>query len=170
MIRQENRDDSNAVFEVNHLAFGRENEARLVGLLRESTAFVPELSLVATWDNVIVGHILFSKIRILNDDKGEVESLALAPMAVIPGFQQKGIGGQLIRHGLGKARELLYRSVIVLGHEDYYPGFGFVPAEKWSIRSPYEVPANAFMALELVPGGLENVSGSVKYPEEFEMV
>src|SRR5690606_39246650 len=96
MIRQEKRDDSNAVFEVNHLAFGRENEARLVGLLRESTAFVPELSLVATWDNVIVGHILFSKIQILNDDKGEVESLALAPMAVIPGFQQKGIGGQLI--------------------------------------------------------------------------
>jgi len=75
-------------------------------------------------------------------------------MAVIPEFQRKGIGGQL-----------LYRSVIVLGHVDYYPGFGFVPAEKWSIRSPYEVPANVFMALELVPDGLENVSGLVKYPE-----
>lgn len=169
-IRQENKDDFNAVFEVNKFAFGQDNEANLVELLRQSNAFDPELSLVATLDNKIVGHILFTKIKIVNDDKIEIESLALAPMAVKPEFQHKGIGGQLIKHGLDKARELQYKSVIVLGHENYYPKFGFVPADKWKIKPPYDVPTNVFMALELVTDGLKNTNGIVKYPKEFETV
>lgn len=169
-IRQENKDDINVVFEVNKLAFGQDNEANLVELLRQSKAFIPELSLVATLDNKIVGHILFTKIQIVNDDKSETESLALAPMAVRPEFQNKGIGKQLIKHGLDKARELKHKSVIVLGHEHYYPKFGFVPADKWNIKSPYEVPTNVFMALELVTDGLKNTNGLVKYPKEFETV
>jgi predicted N-acetyltransferase YhbS len=80
-------------------------------------------------------------------------------MAVAPAFQNSGIGGQLIRYGLLKAKELGYRSVIVLGHEHYYPKFGFVPAEKWGIRAPFEVSASFFMGIELVEGGLEGVSG-----------
>lgn len=169
-IRQENRDDFNAVFEVNKLAFGQDNEANLVALLRKSNAFIPELSLVATFDNTIVGHILFTKIKIINNDKNETESLALAPMAVKPELQNKGIGAQLIKRGLDIAKYLQYKSVIVLGHEDYYPKFGFVPADKWSIKSPYKVPTNVFMALELVADGLKNISGFVKYPKEFETV
>jgi len=169
-IRQENKDDFNTVFEVNKLAFGQENEANLVDLLRNSNAFIPELSLVATFDNKIVGHILFTKIKIINNDKNEVESLALAPMAVRPEFQNKGIGEQLIRRGLDKAKELQYKSVIVLGHEHYYPKFGFVPADKWNIKSPYDLPTNVFMALELVTDGLNNTNGLVKYPNEFETV
>jgi len=169
-IRQENKDDFDAVSEVNKLAFGQDDEATLVELLRQSNAFVPELSLVATLDNKIIGHILFTKIKIVNDDKSETESLALAPMAVRPEFQHKGIGGQLIKHGLDKARELQHKSVIVLGHEHYYPKFGFVPADKWSIKSPYDVPTNVFMALELVTDGLKNTTGLVKYSKEFETV
>lgn len=170
IIRQEHKEDFPTVFEVNRLAFGQDSEARLVELLRHSKAFVPELSLVAILENKIIGHILFTKIKIIHDYKGETESLALAPMAVRPEFQKKGIGGQLIKHGLDKAKELHYKSVIVLGHEDYYPRFGFVPADKWNIKSPYDVPASVFMALELVPNGLKGVSGLVKYPKEFETV
>lgn len=169
-IRQENKEDFHAVFEVNQLAFRQDNEAHLVELLRHSNAFIPELSLVATLDEKIVGHILFTKIKIVNDDKNETESLALAPMAVIPELQYKGIGGALIKHGLDKARALQYKSVVVLGHEHYYPKFGFMPTVKWNIRSPYDVPANVFMALELVPDGLKNISGTVIYPKEFETV
>lgn len=155
---------------MNKLAFGRDNEANLVELLRQSKVFAPNLSLVATFDNEIVGHNLFTKIRTINDDKVETESLALAPMAVKPTFQYRGIGGQLIKHGLEKARELQYKSVTVLGHEHYYPKFGFAPANKWNIKSPYDVPANGFMAVELVADGLKNASGLVKYPKEFETV
>lgn len=166
IIRQEDKEDFPAVFEVNRLAFGQDSEARLVEQLRHSEAFVPELSLVAVGDNSVIGHILFTRIKIV--DQGETESLALAPMAVLPAFQKQGIGSLLIKHGLDKARELHYRSVIVLGHEHYYPKFGFEPAGKWGIRSPYDVPKNVFMALELVTGGLAGVSGTVRYPKEFE--
>jgi putative acetyltransferase len=169
-IRQENKDDFNTVFEVNKLAFGQENEASLVDLLRNSKAFIPELSLVAIFDNKVVGHILFTTIKIINDDKNETDSLALAPMAVRPEFQNKGIGGQLIKYGLDKAKELGYKSVIVLGHEHYYPKFGFEPAEKWNIKSPFDIPTNIFMALELEKDGLKAISGTVIYPKEFETI
>ncbi|MFV0289433.1 MAG: GNAT family N-acetyltransferase [Mangrovibacterium sp.] len=170
IIRQENKDDFNAVFEINKLAFGQDNEAKLVDMLRNSSTFIHELSLVATFNDTIVGHILFSKIKIVSSNKTEIESLALAPMAVSPIYQNKGIGRQLIIHGLNEAKKLQYKSVIVLGHENYYPKFGFKPAEEWNIKSPFEVPSNVFMALELETDGLKNTSGLVKYPKEFETV
>ena len=149
-IRQENKADFIEVYEINTLAFGQENEAKLVNNLRESEAFVPELSLVATIDNKIVGHTLFSRIVIIDNNQNEFESLALAPIAVRPEFQQKGIGGQLIRAGLDKARELNFKSVIVLGHEYYYPKFGFVPTDKWKIKAPFNVPTNRLWGLNLL--------------------
>ena len=94
----------------------------------------------------------------------------LAGLDKKPEFQQQGIGGQLVQHGLNKARELKYTSVIVLGHEHYYPKFGFLPAEKWNIQSPYDVPSSFFMAVELIPDGLKDVNGMVQYPKEFEGV
>ena len=170
VIRQETDADFLNVYELNKAAFGQDNEAKLVDALRKSKAFIPDLSLVATIDNIIAGHILFTKIMIKDDSGSENESLALAPMAVKPELQRQGIGGQLIKQGLFKAKEIGYRSVIVLGHEHYYPKFGFVPAEKWNIKAPFDVPENVFMGIELVKDGLINVKGIVHYSKEFETV
>ncbi|MBK7009787.1 MAG: N-acetyltransferase [Saprospiraceae bacterium] len=170
-LRQETQDDFKDVFEVNHTAFGQDNEAKLVGALRNNSAvFVPELSIVAIENNKIIGHILFTKIKIKDRNGNLHESLGLAPMAVRPEFQKKGIGGQLIRKGFEAAKDLGFKSIIVLGHEHYYPKFGFEPADKWNIKAPFDVPSNVFMAIELVKDGLKNISGTVIYPKEFEIV
>lgn len=170
LIRPETTADFVAIHELNKTAFGQDNEAKLVDLLRQSDAFIPGLSLVAMLDNDIVGHILFTKIKIKGEQGNIFNSLALAPMAVQPTLQNRGIGGQLIRHGLKTAKALGYQSVIVLGHEHYYPKFGFVPAEKWQIKAPFDVPSNVFMGIELVKDGLKGISGTVEYPKEFEAV
>lgn len=171
IIRQETKDDFIEVFELNHSAFGQDNEANLVDALRRNpTVFVPELSIVATDNNKIIGHILFTKINIKDNDGNMNDSLGLAPMAVKPEMQKKGIGGKLIKKGLEVAKELGFKSVIVLGHENYYPKFGFEPAGKWNIKAPFDVPSNVFMAIELDNDGLKNISGTVIYPKEFETV
>lgn len=164
-IRKEEEKDYKRVYEVNRLAFQQENESKLIEKIRKGVNFVPELSLVAEIDDEIVGHILFSKIKIVG---GAVfESLALAPMAVIPEFQKRGIGTKLIKKGIEKAKELGFDSIIVLGHKEYYPKFGFQKASKWGIKCPFEVPDEAFMAIELTEKALKGKAGTVKYPNEF---
>lgn len=171
VVRQEKATDFTEVYEVNKLAFGQENESKLVELLRKNKdVFVPELSIVAIANHKVVGHILFSKVKIKDKNNHQHKSLALAPMAVIPEFQKMGIGRQLINKGLTTAKSLGFKSVIVLGHEHYYPKFGFEPAFKWHINPPFDVPPEAFMAIALESNGLSNVSGTVIYPTEFEAV
>lgn len=171
VVRTENSSDQKAVFEINTLAFGQENEARLVDALRQNhSVFIPELSLVATIGSEVAGHILFTKIQILDINGNSHQSLALAPMAVAPKFQKSGIGSLLIRKGIETAKILDYQSVIVLGHEHFYPKFGFIPAAKWNIKAPFDVPPEVFMAMELENGALQNVTGTVVYPGEFTAV
>lgn len=171
ILRQEKETDFTEVFEVNKFAFEKENEAKLVDALRNnSKVFIPELSIVAVKNNKIVGHILFTKIKIKDKKENLNESLALAPIAIIPEFQKKGIGTKLIKKGLEVAKDLGFKSVIVLGHEHYYPKFGFEPAEKWDIKPSFKVNPNVFMCIELVKDGLKNISGTVIYPKEFETV
>lgn len=169
-IRKEIETDFSDVYELNKAAFGQDTEAKLVDLLRKSTAFIPNLSLVATDSDTVVGHILFTKIKINDENGKEYDSLALAPMAVKPELQKQGIGGQLIKYGLAAASELGHKSVIVVGHEQYYPKFGFLSAGRWKIKAPFDVQENAFMGLELVKDGLKNVTGTVHYPKEFGIV
>jgi putative acetyltransferase len=168
-VRPEQQGDIDEIYALNKLAFGQENEARLVDLLRTAPGYVPGLSLVATAANAVVGHILFSKIFVVSGDARH-ETLALAPMSVHPGYQKQGVGARLITAGLESARDMGFGSVVVLGHEHYYPKFGFLPASRWGIRAPIDVPDNVFMAIELLPGSLKNVSGIVEYPVEFSAI
>ena len=165
IIRKEKEKDQKDIFEVNKLAFGQEEESQLVDRIRKGINFIPDLSIVAEINNRVIGHILFSKIRILGSSA--FETLALAPMAVIPEFQGQGIGSRLVRNGIKKAKELGFDSIIVLGHKDYYPRFGFKEASLWDIKCPYQVPDEVFMAIELKDNALEGRAGTVSYPDEF---
>lgn len=169
MIRVEHVDDHAGVDEVNRLAFGQDNEARLVATLRQADGFDPGLSLVAVCDGAVVGHILFSPIRI-ETDSSDVPALALAPMAVLPELQRRGIGSDLVREGLEACRRAGHAIVVVLGHAEYYPRFGFTPASGFGIRPPFPAPDEAFLALALAPSGLDGISGVVRYPAPFEDV
>jgi len=165
-IRPETTEDYDAIREVNALAFGREVEARLVEALRGLPEFIPELSLVAVEGSRVVGHILFSPV-VIETKEGPVPALTLAPMAVRPELQNKGIGSELVRDGLERCRSLRHRIVVVIGHPKYYPRFGFSPARAQGLEAPFPVPNEAFLALELVPGALEGITGVVKYPPPF---
>lgn len=109
---------------------------------------------------------MLSKITI-EKDEASVESLALAPVSVATGHQKKGIGGKLIVAALEKQKELGYGSVVVLGHSEYYPKFGFKKASEWNIKAPFEVPDEAFMAIELSENALQGVEGIVQYSNAF---
>lgn len=169
VIRPETPSDWEAISEVNRLAFGRESEARLVETLRESADFDSRLSLIAIKGDRVVAHLLFSGI-IIETPKGEVPALALAPVAVRPEFQNQGIGSQLVRQSLQDCRNLGHKIVIVVGHPDYYARFGFSPARAVGLEVSFPVPDEAFMVLELMPGALEGVKGTVKYPPAFSEV
>lgn len=141
-------------------------EQFLVERLRKSNAFIPELSLVAEIENKIVGHILLTKLKIKND-QNEFDSLALAPISVLPEYQGEGVGKMLIEQAHKKARRLGYKSIVLLGHDKYYPRFGYQQADKFGIKLPFEVPKENCMVIELMEGGLNGVRGTVEYPKEF---
>jgi predicted N-acetyltransferase YhbS len=168
-IRPEQPAYIDEIYELNKLVFGQENEARLVDHVRQGPNFVPQLSLVAFSDDNIIGYILFSQIAITNGDY-RYQSLGLTSMVVHPAFQKRGVGAKMITFGLQKATELGYTDVFVFGHEYYFPKFGFLPAARWNIRPPFDAPAEVFMALELTPKALLNVSGVVEFPIEFSVI
>lgn len=144
------------------------NEHHLVARLRKSDAFIPPFSLVATHSatNEILGHILLTKISIQDENQNH-DSLALAPVSVLPEYQQNGIGQGLIKAAIEAAKNAGHQSVIVLGHPAYYPKFGFKPSTHWNIKTPFEVPEEALMALELQDGALKDVSGIIVYSQAF---
>ena len=170
-VRQEEERDYDAVFDLIEKAFSGfelsdHKEQFLVQRLRKSSSFVPELSLVAEYENKIVGHILLTKIKIKNK-QNEFQSLSLAPLAVLPEYQKRGIGGKLIEQAHKNAVKAGFGSVIVVGHAGYYPKFGYQPTNKFGIQLSFDVPQENLMALELVKNSLKNVNGTVEFPEEF---
>jgi putative acetyltransferase len=163
-IRSETAADYAAIHEVNVLAFGRDNEARLVEVIRASAEFIPELSLVAVDGESVVGNILFSRVAIRARER-VLPALALAPVAVRPQLQNRGVGSELVRRGLDACRRLKHRIVVVVGHPNYYPRFGFTSARAFGLEARYPDPV--FMAQELVPGALRGVRGTVEYSAAF---
>jgi putative acetyltransferase len=165
-VRAEQKNDAEAIDEVTRLAFGQEDECLLIRRIRNSPRFIPDLSLVAVKEGKIVGHILFSPI-IIETAKGNIQALSLAPMAVLPAFQNRGIGSELVQEGLSRCRRLDHKIVVVIGHPDYYPRFGFILARPQGLAVAFPVPDEAFMVQELVPRALESIKGTVRYPPEF---
>lgn len=167
-IRLETHWDHDAIRRLLTAAFGRSAEARLVDELRDSDAYVPQLALVAESSTVVLGHILFSRVELESDPPAKV--LALAPVAVFPAFQNRGVGSALIREGLARADRMSEPLVVVLGHPDYYPRFGFVPASTLGISAPWpDIPDEAFMVKPL-SGYRDEMRGTVRYPPAFDAV
>jgi putative acetyltransferase len=164
IIRPEKIADIDRIREINISAFGEKTEADLVDALRKSE--IPLISLVAEEGNSVIGHIMFSPVTI--DNGCSAISLAgLGPMAVLSGFQRQGVGSMLVKEGLIQCKQAGYSAVVVLGHPEYYPRFGFVPTVNYRIKSEYDVPENVFMIIELTDGALGDCHGIVKYHECF---
>jgi len=164
-IRFELPKDIDEVRLLNDKAFGQPEEGSIVDKLRKSCNGI--LSLVAISNKKIVGHIMFSPVTI-ETQKGVIEGMGLAPMAVLPELQNCGIGSKLVKEGLRIINNTTCPFVIVLGHEKYYPRFGFQRASKYSLTSQWEgVPDDAFMAMILNNSVMKEVSGIVRYRDEF---
>ncbi len=166
-IREENPNDYDAVFKLIEDAFQNEihsdhKEQFLVEKLRNAPAFIPELSLVAEINKEIAGYILLTQIQI-NSEKEQHVALALAPVAVLQKYQKQGIGSLLINEAHSRARKQGYKVIVVLGHEHYYPRFGYKRAGIYNISLPFEVPPENAMVLELFPNALKDVNGVVQY-------
>ena len=171
LIRVEKESDRAAVYRINTAAFERHAEAELVETLRECVQ--PLISFVAEMDAAVVGHIMFSPVCVSADSR--LRLMGLAPMAVAPAYQRQGIGSALVRAGLKRCKALACNAVVVLGHPEYYPRFGFLPASRFGLRCEYSVSDEAFMAMELEPGVFERCirsgqPGVVRYHAAFSKV
>jgi putative acetyltransferase len=163
VIRPEELKDQTAVHALNTRAFESAAEADLVDVLRERAQ--PVISLVAEHERELIGHILFSPVSLTGH--ADLKIMGLAPMAVAPEHQRKGVGSALIRAGLERCKRLGFGAVVVLGHPEYYPRFGFVPSTRFGMTSEYGAPEEAFMAMELNPGYLGRKAGTIRYHAAF---
>lgn len=164
-IRSEKLEDINSIRQVNLAAFEQSNEAALVDKLRSNCKDF--ISFVAEEDNQLVGYIFFTPVKV-ETKKGIVEGMGLAPMAVLPEYQKKGIGAKLIEKGVEELKNRGCPFVVVLGHAEYYPKFGFEVASKYGIRCKWEVPDEAFMVKILDGSSTASLKGKVKYHSEFD--
>jgi putative acetyltransferase len=165
-IRNERPLDIKLIRKINEQAFRTPAEAQLVDLLRTRGKLV--VSLVASVDDQVAGHIAFSPVKIAAHP--EIRGVGLGPVAVLPAMQRQGIGSVLVRKGLECCREMDYDYAVVVGHPNLYPRFGFIPAIRFGINSIWELPEGVFMALELRPQSLVGISGLVTYEPEFNEV
>ena len=164
-IREENENDLIIIKKINDKAFGQPQEGIVIDKIRESDS--PVLSLVAEIDNTIVGHIFYSASEIECNNE-IIAGMGLAPMAVLPEYQKQGIGKRLINESINILKKKAVPFIIVLGHENYYPKFGFEVASKYGIKCQWDgVPDEAFMIMILDKGKMSNIHGIAKYRDEW---
>jgi len=166
-IRRERDSDIEDIYEINIKAFETQAEADLVNILRNSGVY--HISLVAERNKRVLGHIFFTPVELAGGDS-ELKLMGLAPMAVLPEFQNQGIGSKLVKEGLRHCSGENNDAVFVLGHPDFYTKFGFLPSVKYGIKSDYDVPDETFMAIELKSGILDGKQGTIKYNKAFGTV
>lgn len=159
-VRSELASDHDAVRQIHTAAFARPTEASLVHKLRGSSG---SISLVATEAGGVVGHILFTAAKVMGK---QFRVAGLGPMAVSPARQRSGIGSELVLRGLEACRIAGYEAVVVVGHAEYYPRFGFQRGSSFELRCQFDVPDEVFMATELQPGALSG-GGDLQYAPEF---
>lgn len=169
-IRTEKTEDHEAIYRLHDAAFkNKDQESRLVEKIRGSERYIPDLSIVAVEANQVIGHALFSLADVVNE-VNPFEVIVLAPIAVLPGHQRKGIGGQLIREGLRRCTERGFSHVFLIGHPSYYPQFGFTPARRLGFElKQFPVSDEVFMVHVLKPGEGEarGMTGELLYPATF---
>ena len=163
-IREEQPQDIKIIRDLNKRAFGQMQEADLVDKLRQNCDDL--LSLVGLMQDEVVGHILFTPVMVESEDN-IVIGMALAPMAVLPEYQRQGIGSELVRAGIEKLKKRQCPFIIVLGHAEYYPRFGFEPASRYGVRSEWEVPDEAFMILVIGEFEMQGGVALARYRPEF---
>lgn len=159
LIRAEEHSDLDAVHAVNVAAFESSSEADLVDALRQQAELL--VSLVAEEDGEVIGHVIFSPASLSGNS--DLSLMGLGPMAVLPAHERRGVGTALVRAGLDQCRQLGVSAVVVIGHPEYYPRFGFSPASRFGLCSDFDVPDEVFMALELRPEALQGRNGQVRY-------
>ncbi|MGM1048746.1 MAG: GNAT family N-acetyltransferase [Bacillota bacterium] len=167
MIRTEEIQDYSQVEQLLKSAFKSEAEPRLVERIRSSVNFIPELSIVSETDGHITGHIMLSVAEVIDDDQS-YRVACLAPLAVEPTLQRKGIGGALIREALNRCQQFNIPLVFLIGHPSYYPQFGFVKAGHYGFQlKQFEVPEEVFMVYEIEAGALNRLKGEFRYSDAF---
>jgi len=164
LLRNEREADFDAVELLTREAFWNRyvpgcNEHYLLHVMRHADSFIKELDFVAELNGLIVGNIVYTKAKLVEDSGKSHDVLSFGPLSVLPDFQGKGIGGMLITHTTALAKALGYKAIFIYGDPDYYCRFGFVAAKTYGIGTSDNMYAAALQALELVPGALSNISG-----------
>ncbi len=167
-VRQEKPEDISAIDVVHLSAFGGDDEVGLLDSLRASSGYVSDLSLVAEFHGRIVGHVLLTKVHLLQGSETK-EILALAPMAVVPSQSHRGIGSELVQAAVNQARELGYKAIVVVGYPEFYQRFGFEEASRWELETNLSVSNDLVTAIELQADALKG-GGNVIYPSLFDCV
>ncbi len=172
-IRLENENDFRIVENLTREAFWDLynpgcNEHLIVHKMRNVNAFIKELGFVACDGEKIVGNIMYTKSKVINENNEAFKILTMGPLGILPSYQGKGVGSQLMRHSIKVARALGYNAIVIFGDPNYYHRFGFENAKKYNIQTSLGDNFEEFMALELNEGSLEGISGKCYIDPVFE--